>query len=536
MSKKEDAVIKDTANQTSFTKITFKPDLAKFGLSFLDKDNVALMTKRVYDIAGCNPGLKVTLNGSRLPIKTFLNYVEMHLPKSEDKQSKPIYYKQNRWEIAVLPSDGQFKQVSFVNYICTTKGGTHVDHITGKIVKHLATIAAKKKAGDLKPFQIKNHMWVFVNSLIENPAFDSQTKDTLTTKQSSFGSSCNIPEDFYKKVSKCGIVDMIVAWAKFKEGDVLKKLVTKTTGRISGIAKLDEANMAGRRGHARKCTLILTEGDSAKSLAVSGLAVVGRDYYGVFPLRGKLLNVRDAPVKQISENAELNAIRKILGLKHAKVYTSLDELRYGHLMIMTDQDHDGSHIKGLVINFIHHFWPSLLKIPGFLNEFITPIIKVSKGKTEKPFYTIPEFESWKDASDGAKGWNIKYYKGLGTSTPLEAKEYFRALSSHKIDFQYVNEKDDDSINLAFSKHKIEQRKEWLANFVPGTYLNQRIKKLPYADFINKELILFSMADNIRSIPSLVDGLKPGQRKVLFCAFKRNLKSEVKVIQFSGYVG
>ena len=120
----------------------------------------------------------------------------------------------------------------------------------------------------------------------------------------------------------------------------------------------------------------LTEGDSAKALAISGLGVVGRDYYGVFPLKGKLLNVREASHQQIMKNEEIQNIAKILGLTFGKVYDNCSSLRYGHLMIMTDQDHDGSHIKGLLINFLHHFWPSLLQIPGFLQQFITPIVKV----------------------------------------------------------------------------------------------------------------------------------------------------------------
>lgn len=121
----------------------------------------------------------------------------------------------------------------------------------------------------------------------------------------------------------------------------------------------------------------LTEGDSAKALAISGLGVVGRDYYGVFPLKGKLLNVREASHQQIMKNEEIQNVAKILGLTFGKVYDNCSSLRYGHLMIMTDQDHDGSHIKGLLINFLHHFWPSLLQIPGFLQQFITPIVKVS---------------------------------------------------------------------------------------------------------------------------------------------------------------
>jgi DNA topoisomerase II len=279
----------------------------------------------------------------------------------------------------------------------------------------------------------------------------------------------------------------------------------------------------------------LTEGDSAKALAVSGLSVVGRDNYGVFPLRGKLLNVRDASVKQVIANEEISAINQILGLTPGKVYDSTKELRYGHLMIMADQDHDGSHIKGLVVNFIHNFWPSLLKIPGFMMEFITPIVKASKGKQTLSFYNLPEYEHWREENGGGKGWKIKYYKGLGTSTAAEARDYFSDLTTHKKEFKYTGPQDDESITLAFAKNKADDRKEWLRNYVPGTHLNHKMPKIPYNEFINKELILFSMADCVRSIPSVLDGFKPGQRKILFCCFKRNLKNEIRVAQLAGYV-
>jgi DNA topoisomerase-2 len=180
-------------------------------------------------------------------------------------------------------------------------------------------------------------------------------------------------------------VENILSWAKFKQDQQLKQTDGKKRTRITGIVKLEDANNAGtRNGH--KCTLILTEGDSAKALAVSGLSVVGRDNYGVFPLRGKLLNVRDASHTQIMNNVEINQVKQILGLQHNKVYESTESLRYGHLMLMTDQDHDGSHIKGLIINFLDHFFPSLLKIPGFLREFITPIVKVSVFSKRKRIY------------------------------------------------------------------------------------------------------------------------------------------------------
>lgn len=149
---------------------------------------------------------------------------------------------------------------------------------------------------------------------------------------------------------------------------------------ITGLVKLEDANNAGTK-NGSKCTLILTEGDSAKALAVSGLSVVGRDNYGVFPLRGKLLNVREATGKALLENAEIQAIKQILGLQQGKAYQNTDSLRYGSLMIMADQDHDGSHIKGLIINFLDYWFPSLLKLPNFLVEFITPIVKVRRSES-----------------------------------------------------------------------------------------------------------------------------------------------------------
>ena len=213
------------------------------------------------------------------------------------------------------------------------------------------------------------------------------------------------------------------------------------------------------------------------------------------------------------------------------------QLRYGAIMIMTDQDHDGSHIKGLVINFLHKFWPSLLQLAGFLVEFVTPIVKVFRDKkVVKAFFTLPEYEAWMNAQANTKGLRAKYYKGLGTSTSAEAKEYFSALAAHKIDFEYVDADDMEVIDMAFNKKFADKRKEWLETYDPvTTFVDHSVDRLRYKDFVNKELILFSVADCLRSIPSLCDGLKPGQRKILYACFKRKLKGEIKVAQLSGYV-
>ncbi|KAH7527866.1 hypothetical protein FEM48_Zijuj05G0012000 [Ziziphus jujuba var. spinosa] len=542
MGKKSEPVITKCKEGENWTKVTFKPDLGKFNMTHLEDDVVALMKKRVIDMAGClGKTVKVELNGRRVPVKTFLDYVDLYLQsarKSRDVTLPRITERVNdRWEICVSLSDGQFQQVSFVNSIATIKGGTHVDYITNQITNHVMNVVNKKnKNANVKAHNVKNYLWVFVSALIDNPAFDSQTKETLTIRPSSFGSKCELPPEFLKKVAKSGIVDSLLSWANFKNNKDLKKTDGTKTERVHNINKLEDANEAGGR-NSDKCTLILTEGDSAKALAMAGLSVVGRDRYGVFPLRGKLLNVREASSNQVRDNEEIKNIKRILGLQQDKEYTNVKSLRYGHLMIMTDQDHDGSHIKGLLINFIHSFWPSLLKVPSFLVEFITPIVKAThKNGKELAFYTMPQYESWRESLRGnASGWSIKYYKGLGTSTSKEGREYFQSLDKHRKDFLWVDDQDGAAIELAFSKKKIEERKNWLRQFEPGTHLDQKEKLIKYSDFVHKELILFSVADLQRSIPSMVDGLKPGQRKILFCSFKRNFFKEAKVAQFSGYV-
>ena len=547
MSSKGQAEISNYPRSSSeYTKITFKPDFAKFGMTGMDQDLCDLFTKRVYDLAGIVQNIKVFLNGERLKIRNFKQYVELFVNKNESlqqaaaasgHQTPPLVHSivNDRWEVCFTLSDGQFNQVSFVNSINTYKGGTHVSYVADQIVSELVEAVKKKnKAAPVKPFQVKNHLFVFVNCLIENPTFDSQTKENMTLRQSAFGSKCEIGEDFMKRVLKSGVLENILSWAKFKQDQLLKKTDGAKKSRLSGITKLDDANNAGTRNGSR-CTLILTEGDSAKALAVSGLSVVGRDNWGVFPLRGKLLNVREASHKQIMENNEINQIKQIMGLQHGKQYDSVDTLRYGRLMIMTDQDHDGSHIKGLLINFLDHFWPSLLKVPGFLVEFITPIVKCTKGRQEVTFFTIPEYEAWKLENEDGQGWTIKYYKGLGTSTAADAKKYFSDLGTHLKKFDVGTDEDRSLIDMAFNKKKADDRKEWLRNYVPGTFIDHTQAEIPFKEFINHELILFSQADNIRSIPSVVDGFKPGHRKIMFACFKRKLKAEIKVAQLAGYV-
>ncbi|XP_033309875.1 DNA topoisomerase 2 isoform X2 [Bombus bifarius] len=546
--------IKDFSGE-DFTKVIFSPDLSKFKMQSLDDDIVALMSRRAYDVAASTRGVKVYLNGTKIPVKNFKDYVDFYIKGREDEGGNPlkVVYEScgARWEVAVALSDKGYQHMSFVNSIATTKGGRHVDHVTELIVKQLTeTLKKKNKAGvTIKPFQIKNHLWIFVNCLINNPTFDSQTKENMTLQPKSFGSKCTLSEKFITAVTKIGIVEAVLTWAKFKADSQLQKLGPKSKQRkLQGIPKLEDANDAGTN-KSLECTLILTEGDSAKTMAVSGLAAIGRDKYGIFPLRGKILNVREATHKQILENAEINNLIKILGLQYKKKYETREDLktlRYGKMMIMTDQDQDGSHIKGLLINFIHHNWPSLLKL-NFVEEFITPIVKASKGNQILSFFSMPEFQKWKSETENFHTYKIKYYKGLGTSTAKEAKEYFENMTRHRIRFRYDGDQDDQNIIMAFSKKCVDQRKDWLMNHMDETKRRKEIglgerflyekdtRTVSFSDFINVELVLYSNYDNVRSIPNMIDGFKPGQRKVLYTCLKRNDKREVKVAQLAGSV-
>ncbi|MCJ1398050.1 DNA topoisomerase 2 [Xylographa trunciseda] len=532
-----------------YTKITFTPDFRKFKMDGMDDDIEALMKRRVYDLAGTSRGVKVSLNGKSVKVNNFKKYMEMYTKaikrergEEADNDTSDIITDNPdvRWEIGFAVSDGTFQQVSFVNSIATTSGGTHVNYIADQVCDKLMAIVKKKNKGGatLKPAQIRNHIFLFVNCLIVNPAFTSQTKEQLTTKASQFGSKCQVSDKFLNQIAKTDVITNILAFAQQKADQILKKSDGTRRSRMDN-PKLTDANKAGTKD-GYQCTLILTEGDSAKGLAMAGRSVVGPDLFGVFPLRGKLLNVRDASVDQVSKNAEIQNIKNILGLKHKQHYNDCKSLRYGHIMIMTDQDHDGSHIKGLLINFLQVSYPSLLKIPEFLIEFITPIVKVYKGDPKQPskqrsFFTMPEYEVWREEHRHERGWEHKYYKGLGTSTTEDAQVYFRDLDKHLKDFHVMEENEPELIELAFSKKKADERKEWLRQFKPGTYLDHSTKDITYTDFVNKELILFSMADNLRSIPSVIDGLKPGQRKVLYACFKKNLKKDMKVVELAGYV-
>jgi len=562
----EPPVITKCKGAKPYTKVVFKPDYDRLKIGGgLTQDMVALLKKRVYDIAAVtdhsSKKIKVSYNDTVVPVKNFQQYIDMYIGSKEE--GKRVYESSDdRWEYAVALSEThEFGQVSFVNGICTFKGGKHVDYIMGQICRKLVDYIEKKKKVRVNATAIKEQLILFLRCDIVNPSFDSQTKDCLNTPSNKFGSSCTVSDAFIEKVAKLGVMDLACSITEAKESKLAaKKTDGVKTKTIRGIANFIDANWSGG-AQSKDCVLILCEGLSAMSGIVSGLSSEDRNTIGIYPLKGKLLNVRGEQAKKIAENKEITDIKKILGLENGRVYETVQDvhqyLRYGKIMVLTDADADGSHIKGLCVNLLHTEWASLTKIPGFVSFMNTPILRATKGQQKVLFYNQGEYETWKRSFQTAvngcvdtsaersfqtavnagseevpPGWSIKYFKGLGTSTSIEFKEYFA--NKKVVDFVY-SDKSDETIDKVFNKKRADDRKTWLENYDKTSFLDTGNPSVNYEEFIDKELIHFSTYDCARSIPNMVDGLKTSLRKILFCAFKRNLTKEIKVAQFSGYV-
>ena len=521
-----------------YTKVSWLPDYKRFGMDGLTDDMFSILKKRTLDISAVtDKNVKVKFNKNLFPAKTFEQYVDLYIgSKSETKR---LYNKANeRWEYSVCLSPlDEFTQVSFVNGIHTKKGGKHIEYIMNQIVKKMIAYIDKKKKIKVKPITIKEQLMLFLNCVIENPAFDSQTKETMNTPVSKFGSKCEVSDKFIDKLAKMGVMESAISLNEVKANKAAKKCDGRKTNNIRGIPKLMDANKAGS-AQSDKCTLVLAEGDSAKAGIVSGLSREDRNYWGVFPLKGKPLNTRDISQTRVNSNTEITNIKKILGLETGKVYDTKEKikkhLRYGRVLFMTDQDLDGSHIKGLCINMFQTQWPELIKMEGFIGFMNTPILKARKGSRELSFYTESKYHKWKENNNNGKGWKIKYFKGLGTSSAKEFKEYFK--KKKLVTFKY--DKDEtcgDAIAKVFDKTRADDRKDWLGNYDKDNVLEVDKKEISYVDFVDKEMIHFSKYDCDRSIPNMVDGLKISIRKILFSCFKRNLVNEIKVAQLAGYV-
>lgn len=397
---------------SGFTEISYLPDYSQFGLDGLDDDHVQMMRKRCADLAACNPLLRVYFNKERFSYPSFAAYCRLYV-------DEVVYEGSERWRIAVGTSNGSLQQVSFVNGVSTSDGGTHVDYVANQVVDAVRAKLKKRHKVDLRPSEIKNHMFVFVSSDIVNSSFSSQTKEKLITDARDFGSKHALSEKFLKSVCASEMIQSILDWAQQKKKADERKALRQLNKKLDKEKVLKLIDAKGRK--REKCTLSLFEGDSASSAF--------RKYrdpmtQGAFPLRGKFLNVAGMPPSKVVQNKEVQALLNAIGLRLGE---DPEKLRYGKILIYSDADPDGDSIAGLLTNFFGRYWPELLE-KRMLYRVMTPLVVALRKKERKMFYTNEEFEEWQNSGD-SKGWEISYKKGLAA---LEDPEYCDIIRNPKM--------------------------------------------------------------------------------------------------------
>lgn len=474
MMKRTDASIIEL-DAPGFTCITYTPDYAHLGTTL--EESYPKLVKRVYDIAGCNPHLKLYLNGRRIRIDSFKDYVKLYTNEFEMDETPD-------WQVAVTASDDGFKHISFVNSTETAQGGSHIDYVADQIVWELREHFKKKHKVDVKPAEIKQHMRLFINARIIKPRYDSQTKENLITEPKEYKTSYKVSEKLIAKLIKSPIIQRVLDWVEAKaRAKELEELRAKNKdlnkANPKRILKLEDANLAGKKPEL--CYLFIAEGDSAAKAVISG-----RDpsTMGALALRGKPQNANSVTIKKLlgldSEKkveTEFFNIMAAMGLQMGVPVKSVKDLRYSHLVITSDADVDGSHIAGLMISNLHKFWPELFTM-GVVHRFYTPIIKVwLKGKDKEPiaFDTQEDYENWLSVTGNPEKVKLfKYYKGLGTSTAEEFEEYLSDLPKHLVKIEVTSKEDGDIINLVFGKEdgSSDRRKVWLDLSVDAVALEE----------------------------------------------------------------
>jgi DNA topoisomerase-2 len=395
-----------------FTEISYIPDFERFGMEGLNDAHIQMIRKRLIDIAACNPNLKIQFNKEKFKFKTFKEYADLYTPNT-------MYERSENFEISFAPSSNGFQSISFVNSIETKDGGTHVNFIMGQTIDKLRQMIFKKHKVDIKPSDIRNHIMLFVNCTVINPAFSSQTKEKLITEPKDFGSTHIVSEKLVKSLFQSEIVASILDWIEKKKMADERAELRKLNKNLS-TAKILKLIDAKARDNRDQCVLGIFEGDSAKS-AVRQF----RDpqTFGAFPLKGKFLNVSEMKNTEVIKNDEVTNLMGSLGLRLGE---EPENLRYGKILIYTDADPDGDAIAGLLMNFFGKYWPELFQ-QGRIYRVLTPIVVAKKGKEVLSFYTKEEFNEW-EKNTNTKGWNTEYKKGLAA---LEDEEYQEIITNPK---------------------------------------------------------------------------------------------------------
>lgn len=515
------------AHRKPYTRISFIPDYARLHITDIAGALQYLRTFVWHLCPVTDPKLQVWLDGVKLPVRNLKDYARM---LSADQTL--LYEDGVNMQIAVVAArPGIENAIGFVNGIpCST--GTHVNYVMNRLSQQAPLIPVAV---------LKAHAMVLVNVTVINPTFTSQTKEQLSLDMRRSGASWEPTPLFIKNFKRSSIFDAIKEEHDLRETRKAKAAAGKGTGVRARYVQVEGYESAVQAGNPKRTTptsIILTEGDSAKGFAISGLSVVGREHYGVFPLRGKLKNVRGEKLSTILQTTEIANILKILGVDmSARTPQTTRDLRYDRVIMLTDQDVDGAHIAGLIINALMVLMPDIFKNePTFVQRFATPLVRATTTKAEnREFMTEREFNDWYQQLPAQHGYTIKYYKGLGTSTPKDAKLCFQHLSKYLITIDCQQGADQELLVDFFDSKRAAQRKALLMQPIQledkVDYTQDRVL---LGKFLMSELLEFSRYNNERSLAHVIDGFKPAQRKILWTMLTSAVGS-IKVAQLSGEV-
>ncbi|CCV01991.1 DNA topoisomerase II [Invertebrate iridescent virus 22] len=549
MTKTQDPEI-TTCNVTrGYTEVKYIPDFKRFNLTKYPDEFLSIAKKLVIDVSSLLPEINVYFNGEKILIKNLNSYSRLYYDDDEPINTLSLKYKGS--EVVIVGSENCAANlpISFVNGQITKDGGQHTQSWTKTVFSSiLESLNKSKKDTKLSKGDISPYFQFFIHSRVNKPKFDGQNKNMLKNPKV----ESKLEKTQLNKILKWPVITIIKEKVlRSKEFLALKKIESTKRKAIPKVDGYDPANTFGLES-----SLIVCEGLSAKSYAVAGIQTgifgkKGRNYFGILPLRGKFLNVKNVSLTKIGNNKVVSDLIKVFNLKFNLDYSlpqNFKTLNYGNLLILTDADKDGIHIKGLILNFFHELFPTLFKKEGFIMSMETPIVKIfqKKGKEDLLFYDENTFEEYRQQKSIK---NFKYYKGLGTINPKDVSSFFgKKLVKYRCD-----SKGEKTINKVFGSENTNERKLWLNNFNPkeskyclDTLPEECEKKnnvvistinVKVSDFMEHEMIKFSYEDCKRSLGSCIDGLKESQRKVIY-AIRKKFKSKgdfIKVAQLSGYV-
>nr|QBK84686.1 MAG: DNA topoisomerase II [Pithovirus LCDPAC01] len=520
----EPEIYEKNRGKTGITEIRYTLDFKRFHAKEFDEESMKIYAAHCAEVS-FTCGLPVYFNKKKIFITSSSEYASMFF----GKETKKISYKDPKgmYDICLIDTPDNSIHVSFVNGIITSMGGVHLNEALRVVITSLPSIMKKEHSGiSLNKTDVINHVSIILSCRLYNPVFKSQTKEYLVKPKPKIV----IPEKLMRNLKTWDLILTLHAVVERKQMNKAKKTDGKRKRRVI-IPKATDANYAGKKG-SDKCIAILTEGDSAAAYARLLISIIpdgnGRDYHGVLPLQGKPLNAFNSSTMKLIEHKAFCNIKAFMGIKEQvdyKIASNFRKLRYSKIWLMVDADPDGKHIAGLILLFFMCRYRSLIT-SEMIYLFRTPILRLQKKKRKLKFYTLHSYEKWREATSDWESWTHDYFKGLGTSRPEDIKEDFEEMRVVKL---IMDDNAIDTLLKAFDEKKTIQRKRWLGDFIESKLEDiEDLKELNISTFIDNELIVFSMADNIRSIPR-IDGFKDALRKVFYTIMKM-IKGKIKKVK------